>query len=348
MNSNIEITFAQAISDATCQSMEKDSSILLIGIGLDYSSGVFGTTSDAYIRFGNSRVLDTPAMENALTGIAAGASLVGIRPVLVHARVDFMFLGLDQMLNVISKWSYMFDGNAGNMPVVIRAIIGRGWGQGATHSQSVQTLLAHFPGMRVVMPSSPYEAKGMLVAALNGNDPVIILEHRNLYNLVGEVPIELYETSLVGSKRVREGKDVTIVATSICVQESKIAAEEALKHDIDVEIIDLRSLQPIDIKPIIESVSKTKRLIVVDTSWTGFGVGSEVAGKLMEAGIVLEAPLIRLGQAPTPAAVSRVLESQHYPTPETILESILKTARLKRQITDSSMDNFTDKFIGPY
>ena len=169
------MSFAEAISDATIEAMKKNPNIILLGIGLDYSSGVFGTTSEAFKQFGPERVLDTPAMENALTGIAAGASLCGMRPVVIHARNDFMFLALDQILNVLTKWHYMFNGNASSMPVVTRAIIGRGWGQGATHSQSIQSVIAHFPGIRVVMPSRPKDAKGMLLSALESPDPVLIL-----------------------------------------------------------------------------------------------------------------------------------------------------------------------------
>ncbi|MEN9735389.1 MAG: hypothetical protein RL129_99 [Actinomycetota bacterium] len=348
MTSKREISFAEAISEATCQSMRNDDSIVLMGIGLDYSSGVFGTTSEAFRLFGNSRVIDTPAMENALSGIVSGASVTGLRPVIIHARVDFMFLGLDQMLNIMAKWSYMFDGNAGSMPVVIRAIIGRGWGQGATHSQSIQSVLGHFPGLRVVMPSSPYEAKGMMNSALTGNDPVVILEHRNLFNVVGEVPEERYELDLFGSKVCKSGKDLTIVASSICVEEAKIAAVEAAGLGIEVEIIDIRSIQPLDMIPIIESVKKTNKLLIVDTSWLSFGLGSEIAARLMENSINLEKPLVRLGQAPVPAAVSKTLEAEHYPTPEKILNIIVALCSSESNGTHGDLTNFTNKFIGPY
>jgi pyruvate/2-oxoglutarate/acetoin dehydrogenase E1 component len=343
-----ELTYAEAISEATCLLMERDPNVVLLGIGLDYSSGVFGTTSKAHELFGSYRVMDTPAMENALTGIAIGGATVGLRPILVHARNDFMFLALDQMLNVLSKWNYMFSGQAGNLPVVIRAIIGRGWGQGATHSQSIQSLLAHFPGLRVVMPSTPADAKGMLIAAATSNDPVVILEHRSLFNVKGEVPSGFISSNLDSGKIMREGSDVTIIATSICVQESLIVAEELEKLNISAEILDLRSIQPIDRKSIIDSVSKTQRVLVFDTSWTNFGVGAEVGAIIAETkGINLKVPLIRIGQSGVPAPVSKPLEDAHYPS----LTSVIKMIQDMVSGTESyskEIRSVTEDFKGPY
>lgn len=341
------LSYAEAISEATVEAMKIDSSIHLFGIGLDYSSGVFGTTTEANSLFGPSRVIDTPAMENALTGIAAGASLCGIRPVVIHARNDFMFLALDQMLNVLSKWHYMFDGRASNMPVVIRSIIGRGWGQGATHSQSIQSVLAHFPGLRVVMPASARDAKGMLLSALNSPDPVVILEHRNLYEVKGEVG---QATPLEGASIAKKGKDLTIVASSVCVQESLIAADQASELGINIEVIDIRSIQPLDIETILNSVRKTKRLMVVDTSWTNFGLGSEIGASVLESGIALLSPLVRLGQADSPAPVSKPLEDIHYPNATKIF-SVAKQSISYKSSEIETVDNLpkiADDFLGPY
>src|SRR5215510_10417185 len=183
-----QLTYAQALSEGLCQAMERDPAIFVTGIAVDYPSGIFGTTTQAAKRFGPDRVFDAPAMENALTGIAIGAAAMGKRPVIVHPRNDFMFLSFDNLINLASKWRYMFMGRAGNVPIVVRAVIGKGWGQGATHSQSLQAPLAHFPGLTVVMPAFPRDAKGLIIAALRHHGPVVILEHRALYASEGEVP----------------------------------------------------------------------------------------------------------------------------------------------------------------
>lgn len=343
-----EITYAQAISEATCLIMGKDPSVVLMGIGVDYSSGVFGTTTEAYKKFGSERVIDTPAMENALTGIAIGSATVGVRPILVHARNDFMFLALDQILNVSAKWNYMFNGNAGTLPIIIRAIIGRGWGQGATHSQSIQSVLAHFPGLRVVMPSNPTDAKGMLLSAWQSSDPIVILEHRSLFDIKGEVESGMALTNLELSKVVCEGSDLTIVATSVCVHESVLIAQALKPLGVSIEVVDLRSIQPIDRSTILESVKKTGRLLIYDTSWVNFGVGAEIAAIVAESDLMnLKSPVVRVGQLGVPAPVSKPLEDQHYPTYESVMAIVQKM--MARKITETkSIPSITNDFQGPY
>src|SRR5882672_2700489 len=171
-----QLTYAQALSEGLCQAMERDPAIFVTGIAVDYPSGIFGTTTQAARRFGPDRVFDAPAMENALTGIAIGAAAMGKRPVIVHPRNDFMFLAFDMMINLAAKWKYMYGGNAGTVPIVVRGVIGKGWGQGASHSQSLQSVLAHFPGLSVVMPAFPRDAKGLLMSALKHSSPVVIVE----------------------------------------------------------------------------------------------------------------------------------------------------------------------------
>src|SRR3954466_3509953 len=182
-----QLTYAQALSEGLCQAMERDPAIFVTGIAVDYPSGIFGTTTQAAKRFGRDRVFDAPAMENALTGIAIGAAAMGKRPVIVHPRNDFMFLSFDNLINLAAKWRYMFMGRAGNVPIVVRAVIGKGWGQGATHSQSLQAPLAHVDGLTVLMPAFPQDAKGLTIATLRHNGPVVILEHRSLYAMEGPV-----------------------------------------------------------------------------------------------------------------------------------------------------------------
>lgn len=341
------IKYSQAISEALVQEMSSNSDIFITGIAVDYPSGIFGTTTEAFKKFGSSRVFDSPAMENALTGIAIGAAAVGKRPVIVHPRVDFMFLSFDMLLQLAAKWRYMYGGNAGEVPIVIRAIIGRGWGQGATHSQSIQSVLAHFPGLTVVMPAFPSDAKGLLINALRHDGPVLILEYRTLYDTEGPVSEEPTPIPFGKAHIVRSGKDLTIVSTSYMSNEALIAAEELSKHGISVEVLDLRSIRPIDEEAILSSIKKTGHLLVVDTSWELYGVTSEVAAIAAEKGFhFLKGPVRRLAIANCPAPVSHSLEKVFYPTAETIVQAVL--FMLKKEDLEVNFLQAEDLFKGPY
>lgn len=340
------LTYAEAISEATVQAMERDPAIFVTGIAVDYPSGIFGTTAAACQRFGRTRVFDAPAMENALTGIAIGAAAVGKRPVIVHPRVDFTFLAFDQLLNLAAKWSYMYGGQAGTVPIVVRAIIGKGWGQGATHSQSLQAPLAHFPGLHVVMPASPRDAKGLLLAALQAESPVVILEHRALYGVSGPVPAEPEPVPLGKANVVREGRDLTIVATSLMTYEAEAACAELARVGVEAELVDLRSIRPLDTATILASVRKTGRLLVADTSWELCGVASEVAALAAEqAFAALTAPVRRIALPDCPAPVSQPLEGAFYPKASTIIRAAL--ALLGRTDQINAADR-ADDFKGPY
>jgi pyruvate/2-oxoglutarate/acetoin dehydrogenase E1 component len=342
-----ELTYAQALSEGLCQAMERDPAIFVTGIAVDYPSGIFGSTVEAAKRFGPDRVFDAPAMENALTGIAIGAAAMGKRPVIVHPRNDFMFLSFDNLINLAAKWRYMFMGRAGNVPIVVRAVIGKGWGQGATHSQSLQAPLAHFPGLSVVMPTFPSDAKGLTIAALQHDSPVVILEHRSLYSISGEVSESFEPTPIGKAKVVRAGKDITIVGTSFACYEAVRAAEELAKHNIAAEVIDLRSIRPLDEATILESIRKTGHLIVTDTSWELCGVVSEVAALAAEkAWNHLKAPVIRIALPNCPAPVSAKLEEAFYPKASTIARAALRSLGLDQErIGDWSHE---DNFKGPY
>jgi pyruvate dehydrogenase E1 component beta subunit len=265
--------------------------------------------------------MDSPIAENAMTGIVAGAAMTGMRPVYIHMRVDFLPMAADQMINHVAKWCYMTGGKV-KVPLTIRAIIGRGWGSAAQHSQSLQSLFAHIPGLQVLMPASPYDAKGMLLASIAGDRPSLIIEHRWLYDQKEGVPEEPYLV-LPGRALVRrEGTHLTIAATSYMVYEAIRAAAELEKAGIKAEVIDLRSIQPLDEQTIITSVRKTGRLIVADTGWKLCGVGAEVAAIIAEhAHDALKAPVRRicLPAAPTPAGFS--LEKAYYPTHEDIIRT---------------------------
>ncbi len=340
------LTYAEAISEATVQAMELDPSIFVTGIAVDYPSGIFGTTSAACQRFGKRRVFDAPAMENALTGIAIGAAAVGKRPVIVHPRADFSFLAFDQLINLAAKWSYMYGGEAGRMPIVMRAVIGKGWGQGATHSQSLQAPLAHFPGLCVVMPATPRDAKGLLLSALQADFPVVVLEHRALYGVSGPVPVEPEPTPLGKAAVLRPGRDLTIVATSLMTYEAERACDELARVGVDAELVDLRSIRPLDAETVLASVGKTGRLLVADTSWELCGVASEIAALAAEqAFTALKAPVRRISLPDCPTPVSQPLEAAFYPKASTIVQAAL--ALLGRTDQIDSTDR-TDDFKGPY
>jgi pyruvate dehydrogenase E1 component beta subunit len=341
-----EITYAAALSEGLVQAMDADPSIFVTGIGVDYSGGIFGTTLDALRQFGPKRVFDAPAMENALTGIAIGAAADGKRPVIVHARNDFMFLAFDQMINLAAKWKYMFGGTSG-VPIVVRGVIGRGWGQGATHSQSIQSTLAHFPGLNVVMPAFPADAKGLTLAACRHSSPVIILEHRSLFGTKGPVP-ETDESVPIGKGRlVVEGKDITIVATSFMAYEALHAVEELAKEGVKAELIDPRSIRPLDEDIILESVAKTGHLVVADTSWELCGFASEVAALVAEKAFsFLKAPVRRITLANCPAPVSLTLEKAFYPRASTI--ATVAIAVMKGHDREYSRLDRDDDFKGPY
>jgi pyruvate/2-oxoglutarate/acetoin dehydrogenase E1 component len=342
-----QIKYSQAISEGTVQAMERDPNIFITGIAVDYPSGIFGSTVEATKRFGPKRVFDSPAMENALTGIAVGAAAVGKRPIIVHPRNDFMFLSFDMLINLAAKWRYMYGGNGGIAPIVIRAIVGRGWGQGPTHSQSTHAPVAHFPGLVVAMPAFPADAKGLLLSALQHSGPVLILEHRTLYDTVGDVPEDPIPTPFGKAAVVRKGSDITIVATSHMSYEAVHAADELAKNGISAEVVDLRTIRPLDETTILESVKKTGRLIVADTSWELCGVSSEVAALVAEKGFShLKAPVRRIALADCPAPVSQPLEKAFYPTASTIAKAAM--VMLGKEHGSLGHLDRADTFKGPY
>lgn len=340
------ITYAQAISEALVQGMERDANVFVFGLGVDDHKGVFGTTREAFLKFGASRVFDTPASENALTGIAIGAALNKKRPILVHARNDFMFLALDQMINNAAKWKYTYAGKT-TVPIVVRGIIGKGWGQGPTHSQSLQSVLAHFPGLVVAMPGNACDVKGILLQALKSDAPVVILEHRSLYDLKADVPQEYFTMPFGKARIARTGADVTVVATSLMVVYALKAAQELAKAGIDVEVIDPVTIQPLDENTIVRSVRKTGRLIVADTGWARCGFASEVAAIAAEKAFEdLKSPVKRITWPECPCPVSKVLEDEFYPTDEDIIRAAYEV--MERKDKHVFGQKVTDTFVGPY
>ncbi len=319
-------TYREAILEATRCAMESDESVFVLGEGVDDVGGVFGTTKGLVDIFGAERIIDTPLAENGITGVALGAALAGMRPLLVHMRVDFLPLSLDQIANHAAKWSYMFGGKV-SVPLTIRAITGRGWGSAAQHSQSLQAVFAHFPGLKVVMPATPYDAKGLLIESLFDNNPVLFLEHRWLYDIEGELPEQMYRVPIGKANISREGSDVTIVAISQMAAMALEAAEELSRKNIDCEVIDLRSIRPLDSELICKSVQKTGRLVVADTAWKDFGVSAEIVALVMEDSAsfgAMKAPAARVALPAVPTPASHVLEKLYYPGPDDISEAVLK------------------------
>ena len=318
------ISYVQAINEALHQMIESDRRVFLIGQGVTSPWYVGSTTVGLIDRFGPKRIIDTPVSENGITGVAVGAALAGMRPILVHPRMDFMYYAMDQIANQAANWYYMFGGQT-SVPLTIWAIINRGGEQAAQHSQSLQAMFTHIPGLKVVMPSTPYEAKGLLIASITDDNPVIFIDDRWLYNDLGEVPEELYSIPLGKGIIRREGKDVTLVATSYMVTEATKAAVSLEKDGIDVEVIDLRSIKPLDEALLLESVRKTGRLVTADGGWKTCGVGAEISALIAEKAFVnLKAPIMRVSLPDAPAPASSVLEKAYYPNANRIASEIKK------------------------
>lgn len=306
-------SYAQSIRDATAQIMAADPSVYIMGLGVPDPKGLFGSTVGLVDEFGPDRVLDMPTAENAMTGIAIGSAIGGMRPILTHQRIDFMLLSLDQIINNAAKWHYMFGGTQ-SVPLTIRLIIGRGWGQGAQHAQSLQSIFAHIPGLKVVMPARPADSAGLLLSAVQDDNPVIILEHRWLYNIEDHVP-EVFEPVPIGKARIaREGTDYTIVTSSYWVLEALRAAEFLQTQGVSVEVIDLRSVRPIDWATIEASVRKTRHCLTVDGSWPICSLASEITAHVSEQCFddLKRAPQ-RLTFPDTPTPTSWKLARSFYP-----------------------------------
>jgi pyruvate dehydrogenase E1 component beta subunit len=316
------LSYSLAINEALHQMMESDPCVFLIGQGVKSPWYVGNTAKGLLEKFGPERVIDTPVSENAITGTAVGAALVGMRPVVVHPRVDFMMYAMDPVINEAANWHYMFGGKS-SVPVVIWGIINRGGEQAAQHSQSLHALFAHVPGLKVVMPSTPYDAKGLMVAAIKDDNPVIYMDDRWLYNMQGEVPKETYSVPIGKGIVRREGKDVTVVAISYMAAESMKASQELKGEGIETEIIDLRSVKPLDEALLFESVKKTGRLVVADGGWKTCGMAAEVSARVSETVFeYLKAPIVRVTLPDSPAPASRVLEKAYYPDSKTIADAV--------------------------
>lgn len=309
-----ELSFAQAIQEAMAIAMEADPRVFLMGEDIGVYGGAFQVTGDLVHRFGEDRVMDTPISELGGAGVAVGAALGGMRPVFEFQFSDFATLAMEQIVNQAAKLRYMLGGSV-SVPLVMRFPCGSGTGAAAQHSQSLDAWLAHVPGLKVVQPSSPHDAKGLLLAAIDDPDPVMIFEHKLLYKMKGEVPEGRYTVPLNKAVTRRTGKDGTVVATGIMVMKSLEAAEQLATEGIDLEVIDLRSLRPIDVPAIVESVSRTHRLMCVYEGVKTLGIGAEVSAAIAESEAFdfLDAPIIRLGGAEVPLPYNPDLEKAAVP-----------------------------------
>jgi pyruvate dehydrogenase E1 component beta subunit len=338
--------YKDAIRNALVLAMQTNPRVFVMGLGVADPKGVFGSTLGLVNEFGTERVFDIPLSENAIVGVAIGAAMQGMRPVMVNQRIDFLWLALDQIANHAAKWRCMF-GDSQRVPIVIRAIVGRGWGQGGQHSQSLHATFAHIPGLIVIAPSSPYDMKGMLLSALEGDNPVLCIEHRWLYEDDGSVPDGVYTVPLGKAAVLREGTDITIVATSQMVIEAKKAVKALETIGVSPELIDLRSLNPMDADTLATSVAKTGRLVVADGDWRNCGISAEVVATVVEhTGNVLKAPPVRITwpEVPTPTSVS--LEKAFYKGAVDIYQAAVKM--LGYEGKEAQVDEAVKPFLGPF
>jgi acetoin:2,6-dichlorophenolindophenol oxidoreductase subunit beta len=322
MSTRRVLQYSLAINEALHQMMETDPSVFVIGQGVKSPWYVGKTANGLLDRFGEQRVIDTPVSENAMTGAGVGAAIAGMKPVVVHPRLDFMLYAMDPIINQAANWYYM-NGGKSSVPVVIWGIINRGGEQAAQHSQAIHAVFSHIPGLKVVMPSTAYDAKGLMIAAIRDPNPVIFIDDRSLYNNEGIVPEEAYEIEIGKGVIRKEGDDITIVAVSSMVCESIKAAEELARENINAEVIDLRTVKPIDQEIILESVKKTGRLVIADSGWKTCGIAAEISAIVAENGFeYLKSGIKRVTLSDCPAPASSVLEKEYYKYSPDIIKAV--------------------------
>jgi pyruvate dehydrogenase E1 component beta subunit len=306
-------SYVQAINDALALALDHDPAVFVMGQGVDDPSAMFGTTRGLQTRFGPRRVFDVPLSEEGIMGVAAGAAMNGMRPVFMHNRPDFVLLAFNQLVTHAAKFHFMDNGET-TVPMVVWAAIGRGWGSGAQHSQAIQGMLLGVPGLKIVMPSTPYDAKGLLLAAIADNNPVCVFEHRWLMKKSGAVPDTFYRVPLGKGIHRRRGGDVTIVGASHAIELGLQAAGHLAADGIEADVIDLRTLKPLDEEIVLESLQRTGRLVVVDTGWMMGGVCAEIGCLAAEKGFRdLKAPVCRIGLPDVPTPAGYTLEQFYYP-----------------------------------
>ncbi len=344
------LSYCQAINEATDLAMQTDPSVFLMGLDVDDHKGIQGSTLGLVDKYGAERVFTTPLSEDAMTGMAIGAAMAGMRPIHVHIRMDFLMLCMNQLINIAAKSHYMYGG-AVNVPIVVRTIIGKSWGQGAQHSQALHSMFMHVPGIKVLAPSNAFDAKGLLLAAIKDNNPVVFMEHRLLYQSIEHVPEQAYEVEIGKAKVVKQGCDLTIVAISYMVLEAMKAAEALKQLGIQVEVIDPISLSPLDGETIINSAVKTGHLLVVDNAWLSCGASAEILAMVAESGQLIKCQ--RLGFAESTCPTTPSLELEFYPNRQKIISKALSMLG-KEKLLDNSDDidltrsHLESQFRGPF
>jgi len=316
------ITMREAISQALWEEMERDDKVFIMGEEVGVWGGTYAVTKGFYDHFGEKRVRDTPISEAAIVGSAIGAAMTGLRPVAELMTINFAFSAMEHIVNEAAKLHYMFGGQF-TIPLVIRAVGGGGRQLAATHSQTPDVIFAHFPGLTVVSPGTPEDAKGLLKSAIRSDNPVLFIEHATLYQTRGEVPEDEYTTPIGVSKVQRAGDDVTIVAYSKGLDLSMKAAEQLASEGIQAEVVDLRTLRPLDMEPVIASFKKTNRAVIVEEGWRSYGVGAEVAARIYEEAFdYLDAPIKRVAQKEVPLPYNKTLEQLALPQVEDVIKAV--------------------------
>ena len=348
-----KIKFVEAINECIFSEMVNNKNLITYGLGINDPKKIFGSTKGLIEKFGKNRVFDVPTSENSLTGIGLGLSLGGNPVLMVHQRADFFLLAFDQLINSISKWNYMFNGNSGLVNITIRLIVGRGWGQGPTHSQNLQSIFSHFPGLKVVMPTTPFNAKGLLAASLRDPNPVIFLEHRWLHNSEGNVPIRNYYLNLNKSKVLIKGKDITLISMSYMTPEIKSIYSDLNNLKIDFEHIDLICTKPLDEKSIIKSVKKTGKVLILDTGFKSNSISAEIITLLNEKCFkYLKSKPERITVPDIPEPASYGLTKYYYSNRNEIIRkigNILKVKIKKLSLIESGHHDVPGKwFKGPF
>jgi len=317
-----KITMREAISQALWEEMERDERVFILGEEVGVWGGTYAVTKGFYDHFGEKRVRDTPIAEAVIVGAAIGAALTGLRPVAELMTINFAFAAMDHIVNEAAKLRYMFGGQF-TIPLVLRAPGGGGRQLGATHSQTPDVIFAHFPGLKVVAPGTPEDAKGMLKSAIRSDDPVLFIEHATLYQVRGEVPDGEYTTALDQARVQRPGRDVTIVTYSKMLEISLKAADQLEKDGIQAEIVDLRCLRPLDMEPVLASFKKTNRAVIVEEGWQSFGIGAEVSARIYEQAFdYVDAPIRRVAQKEVPLPYNRTLEQMALPQVEDVIQAV--------------------------
>ena len=351
-NKNKLITYSEAINLGIKIAMRNNKNLIIFGLGVGDPKNIFNTTTDLIEEFKKERVFDVPSSENALTGIAIGASLNGVPSILTHQRLDFLLLSMDQLINSASKMHYMF-GSKVNVPITIRCMIGRGWGQGPTHSQNFQAALAHFPGLKIMMPTFPSDVKDIMIESVNDKNPVIILEHRWLFNLKGLVDYKKIKSRFGKARVIKKGDDITIVAMSYMTIESLKAHKILKKYNINTEIIDLISIKPLDMQTIIKSIKKTAKLIILDTGFYSNSISSEIISEIsINYSSLLDKPPIKLAMPDIPEPTSHYLTKNFYNNYKDIIKSVSKLLGKKISFDHMKDDIYHDipdeSFKGPF